>query len=70
MAFGEGWKELGRPCLSASREITTTISFVCTTSRYPLVKGKKDISGVSESTYERLHGERLERKRRERREDL
>ena len=46
------------------------ISFVCTTSRYPLVKGKKDISGVSESTYGRLPGERLERKRREGREDL
>jgi len=60
----------GAPCPSASREITTIFSFVCTTSRYPLVKGKKDISGVSESTYGRLPGERLERKRREGREDL
>jgi hypothetical protein len=44
----------GAPCPSASGEITTIFSFVCTTSRYPLVKGKKDISSVSESTYGRL----------------
>jgi len=54
MAFGDGWKELGAPYPSASREIATIFSFVCITSRYPLVKGKKDISGVSESTYGRL----------------